>query len=674
MKINAWLKRYSFALLTLSLFLLALAPRLIYFQGFVLGDDTMELATAMEIKNGRIDLENHLHRRFGVWIFNVLVFYLLGVSEFSFFLPTMLFTASTAVIAYLLFKALGYSTLISFLSGLVMATAPFEVFIGTLRANDVYLGWVLALGIWVMVALKQRPVAQGLTIAVLFWFGFYVKLWIVFILPVLGIYWLKQGIVHRQWKPLISCVALSLVLHGLTCLFWKQTIGFYLPFLHSHAATYPTPPEALWTEWWRYPNFFLHGTFLKTTLFGSIPWLYLGLLGLKTVCSVFKTKMGRLDSFDWWLVALFWSFFLLINFFPNSFKFDAYYSMPRIFRYLYPLSFVITLHVCKMLVDLLRELPWPPHYNTRLMVFLMVALSGWNLVQVREATFPGVNYRQNLHAMLKVIQAEPPPVLVTEAFFYHFLNATYFKEYHIDSIVKTAFHTFSAQQHEAWLKQRQDTFESGTLLLTGLGSYVYIAPYYNGFRLRHFRGNLDPRWQLKHEFGLLSWLPTPEKARLWEWSGKAKPSPQQSEALQASKQLTDEQLFEKAIAHFDRLEYEQAKLHFAEIIHLHPSSLWSADSYYFHTICAIRQQKWRTAINEFKQFLILNPDTYWKAGVLYHLGIAHEYLHMDNQAIDYFKQVLKEHADDKPLVKLSKEHLQELRGKLSLLPWIRSWF
>ena len=44
-------------------------------------------------------------------------------------------------------------------------------------------------------------------------------------------------------------------------------------------------------------------------------------------------------------------FFLLLNFFPNNFTFDRYYSVPRIFRYLAPLSYGLSLLAARLVLD-----------------------------------------------------------------------------------------------------------------------------------------------------------------------------------------------------------------------------------------------------------------------------------------------------------------------------------
>ena len=41
--------------------------------------------------------------------------------------------------------------------------------------------------------LDERPVRQGLVVALLGWLGFYVKLWVVYFLPALGVHYLVEA-------------------------------------------------------------------------------------------------------------------------------------------------------------------------------------------------------------------------------------------------------------------------------------------------------------------------------------------------------------------------------------------------------------------------------------------------------------------------------------------------
>ena len=71
-----------------------------------------------------------------MWIFNVVCFKLLGISEASFFLPTWILSASLAAIAYFLFLHWQYRPWLALAAGPFIVAAPFEVVIGTVRANQ----------------------------------------------------------------------------------------------------------------------------------------------------------------------------------------------------------------------------------------------------------------------------------------------------------------------------------------------------------------------------------------------------------------------------------------------------------------------------------------------------------------------------------------------------------
>src|SRR5205823_15054720 len=114
--------------------------------------------------------------------------------------------------------------------------------------------------------------------------------------------------------------------------------------------------------------------------------------------------------------------FTLLNFFPNSFSFDRYYSAPRIFRYLAPLSFPLTLHVAKMTIDLVSALA--PRLPGALAAVL-VALISVNVVQAGQATEPGREYRRLFFAILDDLRKLAPPMVVSESGLTSWLHQLY---------------------------------------------------------------------------------------------------------------------------------------------------------------------------------------------------------------------------------------------------------
>ncbi len=498
------------------IFLVAIALRVHFFGGFVLCDDPQEFGMANHTFFTGPIWTDHLHRRFVGWIFNWLAYAAFGVSEFSFFLPTFLFSASLGVIGYACLRHMDYSQMASFFGGLVVASAPFEVLLGTLRANDVFLGECLALGWLVMLAWQKRPVLQGVSLGILLWLGFYVKLFVVYSFPVLGIYYLVRLFKHHQWQGLASFTLTSAILHGGISVIWKWHIGSFLPFLGSHAATYPVPMDHIPALLQQYPTQLFLGSQFDTTLFGAIPYLVLLGLALKTIGS-FSGFSFRWDRYDAWLAAYYISFFLLLNFFSTGFSLDEYYSPPRIFRYLTPISFPMALHVAKFILD---GSVWF-YRQGRLWRLVPVGVSAGvlilNLVQTAEATYPTTLYRNNLMPAVHYMREAEPPKVISEAVIGLYLDRVYLQDVEPKIEVERIYHTFTAWEYEEWLWANEEKMPPGTLLLTGIHGCVHYGPYGDGFRTIGFRKPLHRNWKLLREYSGLHYLPYPEPTRLWKW-------------------------------------------------------------------------------------------------------------------------------------------------------------
>lgn len=516
------------ALAPLALFLIALALRSHFYAGFVLGDDAEEFLLAKHISLYGVDFQvyQHLEYRFPLYVFNLLCFRWLGPSELGFFLPTLLMSASLSPIAYFILRFLGHGLGACFLGALVVATAPFEILIGTVRANDLILSWFLALALLAWVALPRRPVSQGIALAILGWLAFYTKLWAVYLLPPLALYYAIRIVRHAEWRGSIAFVLVSMGLHVPSALLWRHMTGSYLPFLSAHSATYPVEPEQLARVLLEYPRLLFAGSQeFGTTLFGSIPYLLLVLLAIKAFGSL-RPRLGarrpRLDRVDLALVLYYGSFFLLLEFFPTTFEFDRYYSVPRIFRYMTPLSFPIALHVAKLLIDVGRSLdPRSPAGRAGLVAALGVVVL-LNLHETAEATEPGRIHSRALAAAVAVIERDcPPQVLVSQRV------GAIVRHVHLEASCPGAqvgpyLGSYWVSDYEQWLAA-QSSLPEGTLLVTGLASYVHYGCHGCGFRLEQMSQPLDDRWVLVEEGESLSYLPRPEPLRIWRWSRSDSP-------------------------------------------------------------------------------------------------------------------------------------------------------
>ena len=128
-----------------ALFLVALALRVHFFCGFILGDDPIEFAALVGINRHGPTWADQLHVRFGGWVLNIAALKLFGVSESTLFLPTWIVSAAIPVIAYALLVTCGYGVGPAALAGSFVATAPFEILLGAVRSNDLFLALAVAL-------------------------------------------------------------------------------------------------------------------------------------------------------------------------------------------------------------------------------------------------------------------------------------------------------------------------------------------------------------------------------------------------------------------------------------------------------------------------------------------------------------------------------------------------
>lgn len=502
------------------IFLCAFALRRFLFCGFILGDDAQDFSTIKNAFLFRPDLTDQYHLRFGGWAFNYAFFQLFGISETTFFLPTWMLSSGLAVSAYAFLIRWGYGPSQAFWGALVVASAPFEVLIGTVRANDLFLAVAVVTGLLALVFLDRRPALQGSVLAFCFWFGLYVKVWAVYFLPGLFVYFAVGVLRKRAWRGPASFFIVSLLLHGVTSLYWKNTIGIFFPFIAYHPPTYPVPAQDLAPLFGLYPSMLFRGSEFGTTLFGVIPYLWLLLLSAKTIGMLFPSMRVsglKLDRIDAGLLLLYGSFFLFLNFFPNSFMFDRYYSIQRIFRYMTPLSFPMTLHVAKMLCDVVKlvRLPaWNGAFAAHAVFAMFIAL---NLLQAYAATQPGRDYRHAFQGVLSDVRAERPVTLLAESWMGFFLRSLYLRDMEEQiPIIPTTVN--KAKEYEAWLEGHQAALPVGSMLVTGLGGYVHYGTHFDGFKLNQFSRPLHANWTLVREYGPLGHLPVPESARLWRLS------------------------------------------------------------------------------------------------------------------------------------------------------------
>jgi hypothetical protein len=378
----------------------------------------------------------------------------------------------------------------------------------------------------------------------------------------------------------------------------------------------------------------------------------------------------RLDAQDRALLAYYGSFFLFLNFFPNSFAFDRYYSSPRIFRYLAPISFPITLHVAKMVLDVGRArlrapvARWTP-------VVLLAAIVALGLVQTAEATYPTRTYRAKLMAAVDEVRAERPPKLVAEAWIGYFLSNVYLKDLRTVTQVLPPLLTYAARQHEEWLWKNQGRFGRNTLLLTGIGSCVHYGAVADGFQLARFDRPLHPAWQVVRDLGPLDYMPLQEPVRLWRLSEPIGDGTPDTEPVRAGNPA---EVFRAGMERFDANDCPAARRQFRAVVERFPRSAVAADAVYFDAICHYRSSEWQETIDTFEELVRDYPRSMWIAGAYYHMGIAAAALGDRDRARSLWERVVHDFPKEPTLGPLAEQRLAEIGTERGLLERLGGWF
>ena len=657
-----------------GIFAIAFAVRWWLRQGLVLGDDPQEFAVLLHILMNGPMLHDQLHLRFAGWIFNHLAFWLGGISESMFLLPTALVTSTFGVMAYGVFGRWGYGTMRAFLGGLLVALAPFELVLGSLRANDSYLEFAIAAGFTGLVLLERRPVWQGIVLALALWFGFYVKLFVVYALPALGLYYL----VGRRWRALAAFVVASVVLHGATCIYWYSRLDTFFPFFSKYAANYPVPRSDLIELFLKYPRLMFVGSVeFPTTLWGAVPYVLVVLLAVKLLGTFIRSFPDslRFDRGDRMLLMLWGTFFLLLEFFPNGFKLDAYYSVPRIFRYLAPISFPIALHAAKCVLDVTR-LPVVGVRSAAVAAGVVVPLLVLYVSQAVQANGPSAIYHETFHAVLHDIRTLQPPRLLAESVVASYLRDLYLDPDETETQVTILRTEHSAVDYERWLRDHQSTLPNGTFLITGLASFIHYGAHIDGYRLEWFQQPLSPEWKLVREYGLQSYLPRPEPARIWRLERPETATAvvhDTREDLSGLKGIDDPVvLFQRGMALYDKSEYPEARAHFRKAFATtHPEAENAA---FFYAATFYRQGNWPRTGHEFKRLIRRWPHGRWVPSAYWHIAQAEKAIGRNGRARRLFASIVRRFPKDPATVNLAQRELStfERRREGLLAKWWRS--
>ena len=649
----------------LALVLLAGMLRLRFHAGFILGDDLEEFELVRSLVQDGPSFEGHLRYRFPMWVFNYLAELGLGNHEAAFFLPTWLLSSLLPVLAYATLRAAGYGLAGSLFAGAFVALSPFEVLIGALRANDLFVEFFLACAFFCFVRFEQAPRTQGASVALALWLAFYAKLWSLFLYPVVGIYYLLRLLRQRDARGLVAFVATSGLLHAAACAFWRVETGTWVPFLEHLSATYPVPADQLGALFLDYPREIFVGSEHGNTLFGLVPHFLLGALALKALGSRVPALAARApriaaDRQDVWLLCSCLVFFGLLEFFPNNFTFDHYYSVPRIFRYLAPLSFGLSLLAAKLLLDLGPLVPARFGLRRVAALVVLVLLAAGTL----DAVGPGRSHHARVAAIREELRSTCPPLVLLDGWQARFFREVHLREACPQTVVGSPQQTLQARDYARWLRELEPRLPSGAMLVTGLSQFVYYACLTCGAQLALFEAALDPHWVLVRELEPLRFGAAPEPVRLWRWNSGALAAEAPEAAVAPG--LAPQQLFERGIERFDAQDYPGTRAFMRALLDRFPDHPLHDQAAYFAAVTYWREQDPQRTIREFEAFLARYPSSPLVRTAYFHIGLSQRQLGRPAEARAAFEAGIRSSEQVDAEREYALRALSSLRGPAPL--------
>lgn len=477
-------------LFIIILFFLALAIRLIFFQGFVLGDDTGEIVLLETLHSQAASLNHNFGYRFPNWLINVLFYKIFGISVGSFFAPTLIISSMIPVVGFHYLKSFNYDTRNSFAGGVILASSPFEIVLGTLRANDLITAFFLFLSIYLLFANTNKNRSFGLISGALFQLALWSNLWALYFVPGLIVLFLF----YRD--RLKYFLASTVVLFITVSIFFKYLAQTYFPYYDFAQTAYPIDPSHLPSLFLQYPKLLFIGSEFGTTLFGWAPYL------LSLLLLVRFRKLVRLDLI---IFSIYFLFFVFLNFMTNRLDTEQYFSVARIFKYLAPLSPFLHLHLSRLILDLK-----PTKTVLAILIFA-------NLLAAAEATAPGRSFNRSTKLVVDTLSQTCPPAVIIEYWQSYVFRSMYLKKACPSTEVQH-LSIFTSTDYEKWIKENEPQIKTDSVLVTGLNSYTHYGCRNCGFVLDKFSKGLSPLWYQTHEFTNKEYA-TPEPIRIWTFKG-----------------------------------------------------------------------------------------------------------------------------------------------------------
>lgn len=501
------------------IFAVCLVVRVVMQCGFVMGDDMAVVAVA-DTQSPKLHwVREQINLRFGVWAPYILSFKIFGDGELGFFAPTWIISSSFASLAFILLRRWGYSVAAAVFAGLFVGLSPFELLIGTSMANDIIFAAVFVYGFVIWQYRDAVPKLAGALIGALLWFGFFNKAWVIYAFPFLGIEFLRDFYNRGRRSGFWALVAgTMLVLHAATAWSLMRSLHDPFPLLKLLPAHYPVPPAKLRQVLLIYPReIFIGDDETRTTLFGAVPYVWVVVFCAALVLRGPRRVLIR-DRPNVELLAMSLGMFLMINFVPNYYSLTEYHSAPRIFRYLFPISFFLSLHTAKLLVDCAAALPRAASVVAPVCAAGLLVV---NMIGALRATGPGRENRRIVDAVTETIAAECPAEVLMDNWQGYFFGRLYLKKKCPKTVVHgIAFRFRGDDMAEKEFHDYEAHLADGSMMVTGLGSYVYYPCNDCRIEPAYMKTPIAKQWEVVRDVGQITFKAVPVDVKVWRWRAK----------------------------------------------------------------------------------------------------------------------------------------------------------
>jgi len=484
---------------------LAIPLRLAFFAGFGLGDDPNESLSLIEFAERlRLNPADFMHYRLINVVLRGLLYRVFSANELAFVLPILAFALGTHAMSIVLARDL-LGARGAFLTSLLFLVTPYETLASTANVPDYIHAFFGVACAWAAYRGYHRRSDRYMALAAVFLvLGLLNRLSTVLLVQTLGVATLFT---LRHWRRWVALWAVFAVLVGLMCLAdflysgvpYGWIIYYSGPVIGGYDVT-----RILGYELMVYPRYVFHHNEYPNWMFGLTGWC----AALGALLALGRAVLRRAGGAEWFVVLAFFVFVGLFEFLPHRLTLHAYWSVPRIFRYLAQISPALYLSGAYLLDGLWELGPRRSPLGLGAVLCVVVALFG--LQQTPGVAGPLCDADRDgrhLIAYLRTIATDKPVPLCTDFWRVNLVLAQYPR--HRQSWM---LHGVGGSKDEKvrFLRSVQEG-----LVITGGAT----LPWYSGIELIVNLSTLNftvpPNWTLLHQFDgrRTSWRVEP--LRVW---------------------------------------------------------------------------------------------------------------------------------------------------------------